>query len=168
MHILIGLITAIGGLVWALYRLQGSGVDLNAFNPFHWHRRRQWQKQLGTKPLHRIENPMEAAALLVVATAQLDGDITRELKAEILERFVTEFEISTVKAVAFFSGSCYLLKDCADIVGEVKNILAPTGQHFQDHHKSLLFSMMRDIAKSEGDISAAQNDLLEEVQRQFA
>ena len=46
MHILIAAITAIGGLIWALYRLQNSGFDLNAFNPFYWARRREWEKKL--------------------------------------------------------------------------------------------------------------------------
>lgn len=44
MHILIGLITAIAGLVWALHSLQNAGVNLNGFNPFYWMRRRKWEK----------------------------------------------------------------------------------------------------------------------------
>ena len=34
MHIIIGVITAIAGFMWALHSLQNAGVDLNAFNPF--------------------------------------------------------------------------------------------------------------------------------------
>ncbi|MEX2962926.1 hypothetical protein [Microbulbifer sp. TYP-18] len=70
MHILIGIITAIAGLVWALNSLQNSGVNLNAFNPFMWLRRRKWEKSLGTKPMHALTDSMEVAALLVVAVAR--------------------------------------------------------------------------------------------------
>jgi len=41
-HIIIGVITAIATLVFALNRLQDSGVNLNSFNPFFWARRRAW------------------------------------------------------------------------------------------------------------------------------
>ena len=37
---LIGFITALAGLIWALHSLQNAGVNLNAFNPFYWARRR--------------------------------------------------------------------------------------------------------------------------------
>ena len=65
MHILIGILTAIAGLVWALYRLQNSGVNLNSFNPFFWFRRRKWEKNLHGKQLHRLDKPIDVAAALV-------------------------------------------------------------------------------------------------------
>lgn len=52
MHILIAFLTTVAGLIWALYRLQNSGVNLNAFNPFYWMHRRKWQKKYGTKAIH--------------------------------------------------------------------------------------------------------------------
>lgn len=41
MHIIIGVITAIAGLLWALNRLNESGFNLNSLNPFLWARRRK-------------------------------------------------------------------------------------------------------------------------------
>ena len=80
MHIIIAILTAVVGVIWALYRLQNSGVDLNSFNPFYWLRRRAWEAKLGTKPLHRLEKPLEVAAVLVVAALKTEGEISREQK----------------------------------------------------------------------------------------
>ena len=38
MHIILSVITALGGLIWAIVALQRSGFDINSLNPFLWHR----------------------------------------------------------------------------------------------------------------------------------
>ena len=49
-HIVIGVLSAVAGLIWAMVALQRSGLDLNALNPFLWHRRSQWKKKYGENP----------------------------------------------------------------------------------------------------------------------
>lgn len=163
MHIIIGVLTALAGLVWALYRLQNSGVDLNAFNPFYWARRRKWAKELGTKPLHRIQQPMEAAAVLVVATAKLHGDITRELKALVLQLFMEEFNIDQREAIAHYSASVHLLDGVVNLQAEVKNILAPTQEQFKPIQIQSLLTMLNKVA-AEDDASEEQMALIESVE----
>jgi len=99
MHILIGLITAIAGLIWALNSLQNAGVNLNAFNPFAWARRREWEKQYGTKPMHGLTDSMDVAALLVVSIVKEKGEVTRETKAEVLSMFERIFGVNHSRAI---------------------------------------------------------------------
>ncbi|MEX1034002.1 MAG: TerB family tellurite resistance protein [Cellvibrionaceae bacterium] len=167
MHILIGLVTAIAGLIWALYRLQDAGLNLNALNPFYWVRRRQWEKQLGTKPVHRLTDPMEAAALLVVAAAKLEGEVTRELKAEVIELFQKEFGIDQRQAREYYAASSHLLTDVVDVVAEVKDVLAPTLTQFQSRHKQSLIQMLNTISASEGASTPEQVALIAEVGKQL-
>lgn len=163
MHILIGLLTAIAGLVWALYRLQNSGVDLNAFNPFYWARRRQWQKKLGTKPIHCLDNAMDAAALLLVAMAKLDGDITRESKTEIIALFESRFGLSNQEAVECFASSAYLLRDEINLIGEIKNILAPCSATMSSSQKQSLIDMLDVVGNYDGVLSVDQSAFKAEV-----
>lgn len=167
MHIIIGLLTAVAGLIWALYRLQNSGVDLNAFNPFYWLRRKKWEAKVGTKPLHRLDNPMEAAAVLMVAMAELDGVVTRDIKTEILTLFTNEFEISEKEAVELYATSSYLLKDASYIPAEVRLILAPSKQKYQPTQKELLLKMLTQISTMEGEANQTQMELLEAVKREL-
>lgn len=167
MHILIGLITAIAGLIWALYRLQNSGVDLNAFNPFYWMRRRQWQQQLSVKPLHAVQNPMEAAAVLIVGMAEMEGRVTVELKQLILDAFVTEFGIDSAQAAELFAASSHLLKDAADLSLESKYILAPSMDKYESRHVESLLSMLEKAGTYQTRFSDKQKTLYESVRALF-
>lgn len=167
MHIIITLITAIAGLLWALNRLQNSGVNLNAFNPFFWMRRRQWEQKLNIKPIHSLHNTIDAASVLMVAMAKMDGDITREQKSEILTMFETEFKLLANEAVESYGASSYMLQDTVNIVGEVKNILAPTLDKFESHHKRALMEMLNKISTMEGEPTKEQRELIVEVELQF-
>ncbi len=163
MHIIIGIITAIAGFFWALHSLQNAGVDLNAFNPFTWARRRKWEKQLGTKPRHTLTNSMDAAALLVVAISKQDGEITRETKLEVLSIFESEFGVSRSKAIEMFSSSTYLLNDVVDMISEVKPVLEPSKSEFQVSHTNKLVKMLIKVANIETGISINQDKIIQGV-----
>lgn len=161
----IAILTAIAGVIWALYRLHTSGVDLNAFNPFYWFRRRKWQNQINTKPIHLIENPIEAAALLLVATAKLDGEITREQKRFVIQLFTNEFSITEQVANELYATSSYMLKDVDNIVAEVRLILAPCKDAFKPNHIATLVEMLHKVAGEESSPTVAQDELILEVRK---
>lgn len=167
MHIVIAILTGAAGLIWALYRLQNSGVDLNAFNPFYWMRRKAWERQLGTKPLHRLENSMEAAAVLVVAVAELEGGITRELKENVMGMFCAEFSLPESEATELYASSAYLLRDVMSMEAEVKHILAPSKERFEERHISLLLDMMNKVSQVEGAVTPEQASLIEVVRAEL-
>ncbi|MGL6159749.1 TerB family tellurite resistance protein [Microbulbifer sp.] len=167
MHILIGLITAIGGLIWALYRLQNAGVDLNAFNPFYWLRRRSWQKQLGTKPLHRLDRPVDAAAVLLVAIAKAEGEVSREQKAQITDIFSSEFNLTEPQAAELFAASVYMLREVLDVEAEIKHILEPTKAAFTREQRESLLQMLARVAELEGNVGEVQHRIIAAVGREL-
>ncbi|ARN72652.1 hypothetical protein [Oceanicoccus sagamiensis] len=167
MHIIIGLITAVAGLIWALHSLQNAGVDLNAFNPFTWVRRRKWEKQLGVKPMHGLTETMEAAALLVVGVVNVEGDITRDTKMDILKLFENEFGIKRNRSLELFSSSTHFLKDVINLDAEVKHVLAPSKSGFQESHVTKLVGMMQHVAGLEGEPSEQQKAIVQAVQSEF-
>lgn len=167
MHIIIAVITAIAGLIWALNSLQNAGVDLNAFNPFTWARRRKWEKKLGVKPMHALRDSMEAAALLVVAMAKEDGEITRDTKMEILQLFEQELGITRKRSLELFSSSTYMLRDVLDMSAEVRHVLAPSKDDYQNSHIEKLLKMMQQVAGFEGEVSQGQADIIDAVKKEF-
>lgn len=160
MHIIIGVLTAIGGVIWALYRLQNSGVDLNSFNPFHWMRRRKWEKKIGVKPLHSIDKPMEAAAVLIVAALKTEGEVSREQKLETIDIFKKEFNLDNSTATELFSSSSFLLQDVADLISEVRHILAPTKELFSPEQSSSTIDLIKRASLLDGSISDIQYKLI--------
>jgi len=168
MHIIIGIITAIGGLVWALYRLQNSGVDLNSFNPFYWVRRKNWEKQLSTKPLHRLVKPLDAAGVLLVGIAKIEGEISREQKADIINLFQNEFNLDESKSTELFSASSHMLQDVIDLPAEVKYILAPCKEQFQPNQTESLLKMLVKVASIEHAITDMQSKVITAVENELS
>lgn len=166
MHIIIGIITAIAGLIWALNSLQNSGVNLNSFNPFFWIRRRKWEKQLGVKPMHGLTDSMEVAALLIVALAKEHGDITRDTKLEILSMFEREFGVNRGKASELYSSSMYYIQDSVSIPAEVANILKPSKENFTSEHKNKLLEMLNIVATLEDELQT-QRAIIQAVENEF-
>lgn len=164
----IAILTALTAFVWALYRLHSSGFDLRALNPFYWLRRLKGQHQLSTNPTHSIENPMEAAALLLVATAKLDGEITREQRTFIIQLFITEFAITEGAANQLYASSSHLLNNVSNIVSEVRLILEPSKHAFKPNHITALLDMLEKVASAENSPTVAQSELIVEVRKHLA
>ena len=93
MHIVISVITALGGLIWALIALQKSGFDVSVLNPFLWHRRSLWRKKYDTKPIYKLSEPVDVAALLLLGVAKCEGEISSEQKQKILSIFAHDLHL---------------------------------------------------------------------------
>lgn len=167
MHILLLVLSGTAGLIYALIKLDNSGVDLNSYNPFLWHKRRKWANELGTLPIHRLESSIEAATVLVVATATLEGEVTKEQKVCLIGLFITEFDMSPTDATEAYRSASFMLKDITDIKDEVKKVLAPHLRDLTEHHKTLIVEMMNKVAVTDNVISSHQADLIDEVQLQL-
>lgn len=168
MHVIIGIITALAGLIWALYSLQNSGVDLNSFNPFTWARRRRWRKLYGTKLIFTIERPMEAAALLIVGVLKQEGEISREQKAAVIELFKTTFHLEESQAQDVFTSSVYLLKDELNLDQSVRGILSRSKDRFTAEQSASLIAMLERAATLEGAANESQQRIIRAVAEELA
>ena len=86
MHIVIGVLTAIAGLIWALAALRKSDFNFSSLDPFAFYRRFQWNKKYSDKAIYALSGPLDVAALLLFGVAICEGAISREQK-----RIVTYF-----------------------------------------------------------------------------
>ncbi len=168
MHIIIGLITAVAGLVWAMNSLQQSGFRLSSLNPFHWHRRNQWKKQYAQNPLYNLDNPMEAAAAVLLGIAKLEGEISREQKNEILSIFSTEFKLDQEKAKELFSATSYLLQSENNFIKNVDKVFSVSLDKMSLEQAQSIIELMMKIATFESDLSSEQKQLIDSVTKLLA
>lgn len=165
MHYVIGLITAIAGLIYALHRLQQAGLDLNAFNPFLWHRRAQWAKKYAAKPLYCVDKPMDMAALLMLATAKCEGELSSEQKSFIINRFKSEFHLESKIATDLFVASAYLLRDEMEIISQLDKVLERSKDLFSAEQARSTLELMHSVAGLEGSANEAQSALIQGVSK---
>lgn len=167
MHIIIGAITALAGLVWALNALQRSGFNLNALNPFLAWRRWQWSRSYGGRPIYKLDSPIDVAALLVLGVAKADGEITSDDKRELLALFQREFEISRDEASDLLLASSHLIRDEIYLVDHLDKILARSAARFEPDTVASLLAMMRRIAVMGGGMNGEQQKLIDATERYF-
>ena len=167
MHIIIGLITAIAGLIWALNSLERSGFRWSSINPFYWHRRNKWKKQYQESPLYALSEPMEVAAVVMLGVAKLEGEISREQKKEILKIFNSEFNLDEKSSSDLFASTSYLLQSENNFLKNIDKVLARSKDSFSEEQAESTIALAERIAKLDSNISHTQQELLNSFARQF-
>ena len=165
---IIAAITALAGLIWALTALRNSGFSFSSLNPFLAVRRWRWSRDYGAKPIFKLDRPMDAAALLLVATAKADGVMSNLQKQTMLSLFEERFELSQNDASQMLAASIHLLRDELSIAANVDKILEKSAQRFQKEQVRELLAMMRKVAALDGSINAEQEQLLSATEQFFA
>tara|TARA_B110001454_G_scaffold27921_2_gene27304 strand:- start:8761 stop:9294 length:534 start_codon:yes stop_codon:yes gene_type:complete len=167
MHIIIGIITAVAGLIWAINSLQNSGLDLNSLNPFTWARRRKWEKLRGTKPLHNIKQPIEAATVIIVGALKEIGEITTDQKNAVLNIFQTQLHLSESSSKEAFSSAAFMVKDAFNFHQSIKNILAAIIDSFSQDQAQSLIKIVEDVIQLDGKPNEAQLLILKSLNFEF-
>ncbi len=166
MHIIIAVITAIAGLLWALNSLQRSGFDLNSLNPFYWARRKQWeQKQVN--PLYAIETSRELAAFLMFAVMRQAGDPTKEQKAHLLALYRDELKFSAEDSTEMYSVASHLITTDPNYMHKVPDLLAPTLGSMTKDQKVSIQDLVLQIAAFSGTPNTTQSDFMQAISDVF-
>jgi hypothetical protein len=161
MHIVLAMLSAAGGLIWALVALQRSGFNPDSLNPFLWLRRSRWRKQYGTHPLYRISEPMDVAAVLILGTAKCEGEISAEQKRSIQGIFMQEFKLDENAAADLLLASAHLIRDEVYLVDKLEKILAYSSRTFTPEQASSMLSLMMRVATLESPLNSEQRKLID-------
>lgn len=167
MHILIGLITSIAGLVWALHYLQRSGFDINDYNPFLWARRREWQKRRAARPVFALAQPIEVAVVVMVAIAREGGELIAKDRERLIELFMTELKLAERYARELLTLSEHMLRDGPSIVGQVGKVVEPCKDQFSDAQIQSLKELLQRAPAGTRPLSERQNSIVREFAAVF-
>ena len=160
MHILIAFLTALASLLYALERL---GVDIGWINPWAWRRKRRWMKQYHADPALSIESPLQVVALVLTATARIDGDLSSEEKNALLNIFQEDLKQTSKEASDLLLSSSYLLNSGRQVYDRPRDVLAPSMKHFTDEQKDSALSLLHKVAQVGGGISQVQEDYIAQI-----
>jgi hypothetical protein len=164
MHVLLGILTAIVSLLYALDRL---GINLGGMNPFHWYRRRAFAKKYGSDPIYSVEDPVHIAALLVIGAAKLDGDVTAEQKNMAQDQFMSEFSVDEREALQLFGSAAHLLAAPQLIDTQLEKLAERNKDTFSPDQAESLMQMIVKVASANGSMSAAQQEFIDSVRAAY-
>ncbi len=167
MHIVLALLGTIVTILVLLSRLANAGIDLGGLNPFLWNRRRKWRKKHDGNPIFRVDEPLDATAILMVAIAKSDGDMTREDKTLLLNLFETKFNLSKKNAAGLLISSSYLLADGAELKRSIPKFLAPSKASFTDTQAESAMVLMTQIAHSTDTTHPNTKEMLQIIKQEL-
>jgi hypothetical protein len=167
MHIVLGALGAIITILILLNRLNEGGIDIGWLNPFAWKRRREWAKKYHANPIYALHSPMEVTALLMVALAKSQGDMTSELKQEIQSKFKDIFHLTDEKAAGLLTSSFFLLKDGVETVKDIEKLLAPSKEKFTQEQAASAMELIQHIANFDGQANAFQKEIIQAFNNEF-
>lgn len=168
MHIVLGVLGAVVTILILLNRLQENGLDVGWLDPFAWRRRREWRRRYTGNPIYAIEQPLDAAALLMLTVAKRDGDLASAEKDKLLELYRDEFRMSEREAAALLASSAHLLDAGDAFTFNLEKVLAPSKEAFSDEQVTSTLALMERIAEVGGAPSALQRELIEDVRSVLA
>jgi hypothetical protein len=167
MHIVLALLGSIVTILVLLSRLADAGIDLGGLNPFLWNRRRKWRKKYEGNPLFKMDNPMDATALLMVATAKADGDMSREDKSLLLKSFEIDFNLSKKDAAGLMISSAHLLGNGKELTDNVKSFLEPSKAAFSDTQANSAIELVAKIAGEPSTMHENVQAFLQQVKKEL-
>ncbi len=167
MHIIIAIITAIAGLLWALNALQRSGFDLNSLNPFFWARRRRWEN-MQVNPLYGVETARELAALLMFAVMRQGGDPTEEQKQHLLGLYREELRFAENDSTEMYTVASHLLSTDPNYMHKVQDLMAPALPSMTVEQKQSVPQLVRTVAEFNGPPNKTQQDFVSAIEETLA
>jgi len=165
LHIILGLLGTIVTILVLLNRLADAGIDIRAFNPFLWHRRRKWRQLQNGNPLYRLDSPMDTAGVLVVGAAHADGAISLEEKKLIQSIFMSEFNLSAKDSAGLFTSSVFMIGESVDLHLKLKSILKPSKEKFTDSQIESTMKMISQVVSISGSSHPNVAEYMAEVER---
>lgn len=158
MHIILAFLGFLVTAVYLIHRLKELGIDIGWLNPFHWHRRQKWRKKVNADPVFCIQDPMEAAAVLLYTAAKLSGDISAEQKALILDIYEQDFKLSKQDATNLLSSNAFLIKDEDRIYLQLKRFLEESLEQFNEAQRDSTLALVDRVIAVEARVSPKQED----------
>jgi len=167
MHIILGFLGVIVTILVLLKRLSDAGIDIGWLNPFAWQRRRAWRKKYQGNPIFSLSDPLEVAALLTTSTAKIDGDLSSEEKAILLELFQSEFHKTEKEASDLLMSSIYLFGNGEDALAKPDKILTASLDSFNEEKAQSLIKLLDAISVVDEKNRALKEAYVQKVKSVF-
>ncbi|MEM7226108.1 MAG: TerB family tellurite resistance protein [Pseudomonadota bacterium] len=172
MHIALGVLSALGLIIWWIIRLNharcaGRELAETASDIKGLVRRTRWKRKHQTDPFVKIEDPRIAATAMMCAVAKCDGDISERQRAAILELVVRELRVDRALAEDLLAQGRWLTNEMKDLNALLRRASEPIQKTCTAAEKRHLLAMLESVATVEGEANDHQSDGLRYLEERF-
>lgn len=167
MAVIIAILGAVAAAFWAFSHFVGAAREgheairdvQGAF------RGAKWSRKVSQRMIESLEDPREAAAILLYQVAQYDGAITDRQRHVIVADMKTAFSADNETAEGLFAFARAALGQINDAANSLRKITKPIADACTPEERRQLIDMMLKAAEIEGPVSDVQNRLIAETRR---
>jgi uncharacterized tellurite resistance protein B-like protein len=165
MHIvlgLLGLLAAIGAIAWRI-NMAMTGAEIIkdvAQTTANLPRKMRFKAKANRQRLSAVEDPREAAAVLLLGMARAGGEVTKEHKQTIRSRMEIEFGVTQAISEELLARASWYsanVADPADLVPRMADFLA---KHVGAPELAQVSTMLETIASVEAESNPDQDEFL--------
>ena len=155
MHILASILGAIGVLIVILWRLQQAAsiardVADAAGGTGRAVRRWRWWRKVNVNPIDLIDDPREAASVLMVAVARADGDMSDTERKAITDQIEQQFGATPEQSIALFTRANWMVREGVDTREIMRRVMPVLQQSTTAEQRCSLIEMLNAIATADG------------------
>lgn len=170
MALIVTILAAITAIIFALSRLlsaasEGREAVRDVENAV---RRGRWSKKADGRLVDTLEDPRDAAAILLVQTAAYKGEISAAQKSTITGLMQKTFDIGGEEAEGLYSFGRMAIGQLNDAGNSTRRILRPILDTLTLEEMRGFVAMLDEVAEVDGDPVEAQRLLISEVRRSLA
>lgn len=164
------LIAALGGLAGIIFlvtRIYRAGRDAHdmASDIRGALRRGQWNGKSQGSLIDGIDDPREAAAILMVQIASYDGEVTARQKARMKELMAEVFDSDDAMGEGLYSFGRMAIGQINDAANSLSRLMRPIKAHLTLGEMKDLVRMLESVSEVEGPPTERQRDLVAAVRR---
>ena len=167
MQILIGLLAALAGAFWAFTYFVGAARqgreavdDVRGLI-----RNGKWSRQIGKRLVENIDDPREAAAVLLYQMAAYDGAVTDRQKAAIVAEMKKAFAADDETAEGLYAFARAAVGQINDAANNLRKIVRSIVEKCDETERRQFVAMVETIGEVEGPLSDIQRRLVAEIRR---
>ncbi len=170
MHIILmilGAAAAIGTIVWRIQMAAHAAREVGEFakTAANLPRRLAFRRKTGKTGSDLIEDPREAAVVLMLEVARAGGDVSREQKSVICEQITRHFGFSDADAEELVVQAGWVSQPEAGTDALLRRMSRLIAKSVTSEELSELDAMLTAVSEAEGGPSAYQEEILESFRR---
>jgi uncharacterized tellurite resistance protein B-like protein len=173
MSILMGLLALMGTLGVILWRLNAAadaakGLAETADDARGLFRRWRWRKKFAENPLDLVQDPREAAAAMLTAIAQSDGQLTERERTVIVAEMSRSFSVSAKEAEDFLAHARFLTRDVQDLDTCFRRVLPKIQKACTPAEIADLLVMLGKVAAANGPAGMIEAQAIARLKHELA
>jgi uncharacterized tellurite resistance protein B-like protein len=164
---IIGILVALAGAFWAFRYFVGAAQEgreaVNDVKGFI--RSGRWSRQVSKRLVETIEDPREAAAILLYQMAAYDGAVTGRQQAAIVAEMKKAFAADEEVAQGLYAFARVAVGQVNDASNSLRKVVKPIVEKCTDDEKNAFISMVERIGEVESPLTDLQRRLAAETRR---